>query len=348
MTVEAQSSLWNSFPLVCLCVCDGSGGGGEEKCYWGYYGDSISEHPPLHTYTQTHASLRLTHPDSLARTKKQIFLRGIPSVVEAASGFTNWSERGLGERVPRWGSLLTYASSQICWARKLHKTMLISGILSVLWGAGGWKSDWKSVEWKWGKLGKTATVRREDWVCASKCHILRVLYAPVKGERLACDFQAPPSQNVTLVDADLCFTLGSVWWNSALCFYLSFKQEGYFCPWISSHISAESAEVFIFPPKNRLAGNRGRMLVIPQTKDEHRGCSILTSNSLITAICFSLITLNRLGWMRSRKTSSPECVSLLEGCFYLIYTLSYWWNAADCDTSPPTHTLTDTLASSSA
>lgn len=121
-----------------------------------------------------------------------------------------------------------------------------------------------------------------------------------------------------------------------------------FLPWISSHISAESAEVFIFPPKNRLAGNRGRMLVIPQTKDEHRGCSILTSNSLITAICFSLITLNRLGWMRSRKTSSPECVSLLEGCFYLIYTLSYWWNAADCDTSPPTHTLTDTLASSSA
>lgn len=213
---------------------------------------------------------------------------------------------------------------------------------------GGWKSDWKSVEWKWGKLGKTATVRREDWVCASKCHILHVLYAPVKGERLACDFQAPPSQNVTLVDADLCFTLGSIWWNSALCFYLNFKQEGYFCPWISSHISAESAEVFIFPPKNRLAGNRGRMLVIPQTKDEHRGCSILTSNSLITAICFSLITLNRLGWMRSRKTSSPECVSLLEGCFYLIYTLSYWWNAADCDTSPPTHTLTDTLASSSA
>lgn len=139
-----------------------------------------------------------------------------------------------------------------------------------------------------------------------------------------------------------------IWWNSALCFYLNFKQEGYFCPWISSHISAESAEVFIFPPKNRLAGNRGRMLVIPQTKDEHRGCSILTSNSLITAICFSLITLNRLGWMRSRKTSSPECVSLLEGCFYLIYTLSYWWNAADCDTSPPTHTLTDTLASSSA
>lgn len=121
---------------VFVCVCDGSGGGGEEKCYWGYYGDSISEH--LHTYTQTHASLRrLTHPDSLARTKKQIFLRGIPSVVEAASGFTNWSERGLGERVPRWGSLLTYASSQICWARKLHKTMLISGILSVLWGAGG-------------------------------------------------------------------------------------------------------------------------------------------------------------------------------------------------------------------
>lgn len=122
--------------LSCVCVWWFGGRRGREmllRLLWRFNFRT----PPLHTYTQTHASLRLTHPDSLARTKKQIFLRGIPSVVEAASGFTNWSERGLGERVPRWGSLLTYASSQICWAWKLHKTMLISGILSVLWGAGG-------------------------------------------------------------------------------------------------------------------------------------------------------------------------------------------------------------------
>lgn len=137
MTVEAQSSLWNSFPLVCVCVWRFGGRRGREMLLRLLWRFNFRTAPPLHTYTQTHASLRLTHPDSLARTKKQIFLRGIPSVVEAASGFTNWSERGLGERVPRWGSLLTYASSQICWARKLHKTMLISGILSVLWGAGG-------------------------------------------------------------------------------------------------------------------------------------------------------------------------------------------------------------------
>lgn len=79
-----------------------------------------------------HFPPRFAHPHFLTRTKKQILLWGIPSVAWAAAGFTIWSEQGLGERVPHWGSLLRYASARICWAEKSHKTMLISGILNTL------------------------------------------------------------------------------------------------------------------------------------------------------------------------------------------------------------------------
>lgn len=144
-------------------------------------------------FQQPPTSLRLSHPHFLTRTKKQIFLRGIPSVAGAAAGFTNWSKRGLGERVPRRGSLLRYASSRICWAQKLHKTMLISGILSILWNFSGWKS----LEWKW-----SVERRRRSYITFSsssrlfwavdehhhlecKCQILCILWTPVKGNCLA-------------------------------------------------------------------------------------------------------------------------------------------------------------------
>lgn len=143
MTVEAPSPFWNSFPLVCVFAWEGGEREGKRN---------VIEVTMVIQFQQPPTSLRLSHPHFLTRTKKQIFLRGIPSVAGAAAGFTNWSERGLGECVPYWGSLLRYASSRICWAEKLHKTMLIPGILSVLWKFAGWKS----LEWKWRRCGKEA------------------------------------------------------------------------------------------------------------------------------------------------------------------------------------------------
>lgn len=98
-------------------------------------------------HPHTHTSLRLSHPHFLSKTKKQTFLRGIPLVAGAAAGSTNWSEHDLGECVSHWGSLLRYASSWNCWAQKLRKTMLISGILSVF--CAFFFSAWKSFEWIW-------------------------------------------------------------------------------------------------------------------------------------------------------------------------------------------------------
>lgn len=80
-----------------------------------------------------------------------------------------------------------------------------------------------------------------------------------------------------------------------------------------------------FPPKNRKAWNRGTLFPVPQPNEGQRGSSVLTSNNMITAICFSLITLTRLWWITSRKTSA-ESESLLEEWFNS--SAFYRWNAA--------------------
>lgn len=233
---------------ACVCVCVFTWRLGEkkreEKCYWSYHGDSISATPL--------PSASLTLISSLEQ-KKQTFLRGIPSVAGAAAGFTNWSERGLGECVSRWGSLLRYASSRICWAQKSHKTMLISGILSVLWKI--FRQEiirmkrktvrLKDLVWYIFKQLFRAIDERHVWNFNVKSDILCILCNQVKGNCLAYILQ--PSQNVTLIEPDL-------FDDTVQCVYLNYKQEGYLCLHLLPHLNGVHwGFIFLLPKIEKLA-----------------------------------------------------------------------------------------------
>ena len=104
---------------VCVCVCVfasawGGGGMGKTNVIEVTMVIQFQKHPPS-THTHTHTaitSLRLSHPHFLTRTKKQIFLRGIPSVAGSCGGFSpsDLSEVWVSAS-PAGGSLLRYASS---------------------------------------------------------------------------------------------------------------------------------------------------------------------------------------------------------------------------------------------
>lgn len=114
MTVEAHSQFWNSFPIVCVCVCLHERGGrdGEDKCYWSYHGDSILEAPPPHTHTSPPPpplpSASLTLISSLGQ-KSKYFWEEFPRLRGAAAGFHHliWARFG-------WTRLPPGIPAQIC------------------------------------------------------------------------------------------------------------------------------------------------------------------------------------------------------------------------------------------